>query len=117
MVASVDVIGPRRNEFNKPSDTNFHAMVNGSDAIPTLVQMLIVNGTGGAVAATIRINDGTTDWDIWIESIPANSSVEREFLIPLTNGRTLSVKSATGSALTFTAALVEYGSKFRGRPS
>lgn len=116
MTGSVELVGTLRRVIMKPSDTAFHEAIRGSDSLPTLVQMVLSNTSGADVAATLRVNDGTTDWDVWSRVQTNNFASIYDFMIPLLPTDILYIKSATGSAITFLLNVVEYGSRFRGSP-
>ena len=74
-----------------------------------VVGIIISNNTGGAIAATVRWGDGSTDYDIYAAlSVAANASEISEAYVELPESGTVKVTSATGNALTFTLTVVEY---------
>lgn len=87
-------------------------MLTATKAIPTIVGIIIANNTGGAIAATMRWGNGSTDYDVLAaKSVAANDSyINNDVYLPLREGHTIKVTSATGNALTFTLVIVETGS-------
>src|SRR3990172_5032816 len=91
-------------------------MLTAGDDRPVIVGLVIANNTGGAVAATVRWGNGTTDYDILAaKSIAANDVYIPDLPpVPLRNGYTVKVTSGSGNALTFTLVVVSEGSTLYG---
>ena len=114
--ASVVIGGPRRIIGLKPANTSEATMLTAGEDRPVVVGLIVANNTGGAVAATVRWGNGTTDYDIIAaKSIAANDSYFPDIPpIPLRSGYTFKVTSGSGNALTFTIVVISEGSQLRG---
>lgn len=108
--AQIALSGRPRSTALKPSDTNEATLITLADRGGLLLQLVIANNTGSAANATVKWNDGTTDWDIVsAKSIAANDSTIIDPFIRVPDGGSIKVTSGTGDALTFTATVVEFG--------
>ena len=114
--SSVNIGGQRRVIGLKPANTSEATMLTAGDDRPVIVGLVIANNTGGAVAATVRWGNGTTDYDILAaKSIAANDVYIPDLPpVPLRNGYTVKVTSGSGNALTFTLVVVSEGSTLYG---
>lgn len=116
MTGSVELQGQISKIFKKPADANFHEVKAGNDSLPTLVQLIVSNSSGSARTVTLRLSDGT-DWDFYTWPVPAGESIIKDLVVTINPGETLYCKSSNANDLTILCVLVEYGSRFRGRPS
>jgi hypothetical protein len=116
MTAYVPITGTRRIVSSTPANTN-EATLYTSPAGPNnaVVQIWITNLTGSAANATVKWGDGSTDYSlIDTKSIAARDYHKVDCLIPMREAYTVKITSGTGSALTFTIIVIEFGGAFGG---
>lgn len=114
--AHVNVIGHPGIRSATPSDTNEATLFTANDDSSYVVAVWLTNLTGSNANATVKWGDGSTDYSlIDTYAVTARMFERIPCLIPLRNGYTIKVTSSTGSALTFTAIVVEGGTAFGSR--
>jgi hypothetical protein len=103
MSVSFNATARRRTAFKAPANTTAVSF-DAVDEITTLESLVICATTSGA-AASVWINDGTTDWPLLdAKAIAANTTETYDFGNPvLEKTWALKVKDGTGAKLTFTA--------------
>lgn len=106
--------GQRRPIGLRPANTAEATMFTAGKERPSVVGIIVANETGGAVAATLKWGDGSTDYRVLAaKSIGANDVYVLDgIFIPLKEGYTIKVTSGSGNALTFTLIIAEGGSSF-----
>lgn len=119
MTAWVPVTGTRRIVSSTPSDTNEATLYTApSGPNNALVQIWITNLTASAANATVKWGDGSTDYSlIDTKSMAARDYHKVDCLIPMRQGYAVKITSGTGSALTFTIVVTEFGGAFGGEHS
>jgi hypothetical protein len=108
--AHVPVTGTRRLIGLTPANTNEATMLTGGPERSVVVAVYIANLTAGAVNATVKWGDGTTDFAIIDTfSIAARGYLHLDVFLPIVDGGTVKVTSGTNSGLAFSLVLIEFG--------
>ena len=111
--ANIAISGQRRIVSSTPANTSEATLFTANDDTTSVVQIWATNLTAAAANATIKWGDGSTDYAlVSVFSVPARGYLVEDVLIPMRDGYTIKITSGTGSALTFTAVVVEAGGSF-----
>lgn len=109
MAVSFNSTGNRQTYFAKPADTNAATVYTvGTNVVSATLEAVNMAATGAA-AATVWINDGSTDYLLTDAlSVGANTTDTREFGNPvLRAGYSVKVKTSSANNLTFAVTIAE----------